>query len=146
MSSRRMTRSRQGLFGRAVCVLGLLLVSQLAYAGQLCFSVLGLAQSLDAGRARYAHAPLDTSGLQAATAECCQAANLQPDPCIVSTPRIHGGALAAASASANTTLAGAEAPYYAGRTSFPALQQRSPAGLAPGFPPPLHILFGRYLS
>lgn len=128
VSCRRMSRSGQRVFGWAVWVLGLLLVSQLAYAGRLCVSILGAARSLEITALSSAHH-----------------ANPQRDLCIASRQAVHVGALAALLPPAGT-LAGADAPYYAAPISFPAVRQRSPAAPAPGVPLSLHILFGRYLS
>jgi hypothetical protein len=119
-----MIRSWQRWFG-AVGVLGLLLMAQLAVAGEAC---------------------LTASGPEAAAfREGCEGASTVPLTCSATVQRID------ASTSMPTPLPpdsqpSADAPRYVRGISLATFQPRLATGLAPGSPSPLHILFRRYLS
>lgn len=129
LSFGRMTRSARLSFGWAITVLGLLLVAQLAHAGEVCFSALGL----------------EGPGVRAAFQDRCLNAGTAPDACIATPHRIDVAAAGAASLSP-------EPPPVAGGPEYPArnfrtiAEPRLPAGLAPASPSPVYILFRRYLS
>ncbi|MGH8690694.1 MAG: hypothetical protein ACREUS_06665 [Burkholderiales bacterium] len=129
MSLERMTRSWQRWFGRAVSVLGLLLVAPLAYAGGVCASAMGW----------------EAPAARTASQERCQGASAAPDACIAIPCRIDASASAAASLSPDP-LPSAPAQYYAQGVVLATVPLRSSTGLDPGFPSPAYILFGRYLS
>lgn len=129
LSFGRMTRSWRLAFGWAITVLGLLLVAQLAHAGEVCFSALGL----------------EGPGVQAAFQDRCLNASAAPDACVATPHRISVGAAGAASLSP-------EPPPVAGGAENAAsifrviAEPRLRAGLAPASPSPVYILFRRYLS
>lgn len=128
LSSRRMNRSWQRFFSRVSAVLGLLLVASLAHAGSACVSAFG------AG----------SPGVQAAGQDCLSA-RPAPDTCVVIPQRIEVGIAAAAPSSPEPPPAVWAAEHATG--IFPAVAElRSPAGLVPASPVPVHILLRRYLS
>lgn len=117
------------LFFRAIAVLGLLLAAQLAHAGAPCVS---------AGN-------MEAMAWPTAFGGACPEASAACATCIAMPKRID------ASASAGRSLpfdpeASAAAPYHASVIPFAAVQPRWSAGPAPGFPPPVYIRFGRFLS
>ena len=116
--------SWQRWFGRAVGVLGLLLMAQLAVACEPC---------------------VPASGPQAAVFQGCEGASTVPLRCIATAHRID------ASVSMPTPLPpdsqpSADVPRYVRGISIATVQPRLATGLAPGSPSPLYILFRRYLS
>ena len=129
LSSRRMTRSWQRLFGRGVTVLALLLAAQLAHAGEACFSALGL----------------EAPALQPTSQGRCLNASAAPDACIAAPQRIGVGAAGVAPLSPEPppVVGGPETRAIVFRTACARLL---PAGLAPASPSPVYILFRRYLS
>lgn len=129
VSFERMTRNSQLSFGRAVSVLGLLFVAQLAHAGEMCFSSLGLA------------AP----ALQPASQDRCLDTRAKPDACVVSAQRIDVGVAAPASSSPEPLPAVGEAEHAA-RMFRTVAEPRLPHGLAHVSSSPVYLLFRRYLS
>jgi hypothetical protein len=124
-----MNRIWQRLFSRASSVLGLLLVASLAHAGSACVSGFSL----------------ETPGLRAAGQDGCLTARAGPDVCIAVPQRIDVRAAAAAQPSPEPLPAAGAAEHAAGIFRTVA-ELRSPAGLAPASPVPVHILLRRYLS
>ena len=119
---------------RAVCVLGLLLVTQLAYAGQLCLSVVTVARTIDAGLAQASEPAGD----------CCSDASAESDLCGATEFRLElasPGVLP--SVPCFPVAAGASFPES---VRPPAIEARFSPSLTPGEPPPVHILLHRYLS
>lgn len=125
----RMNRRWQRLLSRASAVLGLFLVASLAYAGSACVSAFGA----------------ESPGLQAAGQDRCLTASAAPDACVVIPQRIDVRAAAAAPSSPEPLPAVGAVEHAAGIFRTVA-GLRSPAGLAPVSPVPVHILLRRYLS
>jgi hypothetical protein len=111
-----MNRSWQRLCGRASAVLGLLLVASLVYAGSTCVSAYGV-----------------------------QAPERGAGACFVAPQRIDVRGAAAAPSSPEPLPAAGVADHSAAIWRA-AAEPRSPAGLAPASPVPVHILLRRYLS
>ncbi|MEO8719290.1 MAG: hypothetical protein ABI423_13825 [Burkholderiales bacterium] len=113
---------------RTAGVLGLLLVGQVAYAGEHCL---------------FAHR-METTASRTANFGLCGEANIGTVKCFATSRHID--------ASVSTVLPapdpqpGTVASHYAPRPEAAALQPRLYAGLAPGFAPPVYIRFGRFLS
>lgn len=122
-----MIRDGTRFLGRVACSLGLLLAAQLAYAAGNCAFAL----------------EMEAQGV--VLEQRCLNTGTTPDACMANPQRVNAAAAAPVPSSPDSPSS-ADAPRYGRGISLAAVEPRLPAGLAPGSPSPLYILFRRYLS